>query len=355
LLVPGTQAHLAGARAKYTHGQENWMFRGLATLFAIVLLLLGRSGPAAAEASTLRAAKQYGLGYLQYMLMEDQKLVEKYAKAAGIGDVTVQWNTFRSSDVMNDALISGSVEFVSLGVPGLMTIWDRTKGNIDVKGASGLNALPIALMVRDDTIKSLKDFTEQHRIAMPAVRVSNQAILLQMACEKEFGVGQHNKLDTIAITMAHPDATIAMISGSRDVTANFSSVPFQNRQAKVPGIRRLMTSTDILGAPFSFNIVATTSKFRTENPKLYKAYLDALNEATEIVNKDKRLAAETYLRMANDKTPIEEILALLNDPEHIFTTKVTPIDSMIQFMVRTGNYKNKPTSAAELLFPEAQQ
>jgi NitT/TauT family transport system substrate-binding protein len=330
------------------------MRRGLVTLLLTGGLLAAHHTPAAAEASALRAAKQYGLGYVQYMLMEDQNLVQKHARAAGLGDIAVQWNTFRSSDVMNDALLSGNVDFVSLGVPGLMTIWDRTKGIIDVKGAAGLNSMPIALMVRDDNIKSLKDFTDRHRIAMPAVRVSNQAILLQMACEKEFGVGNHNKLDTIAITMAHPDATIAMISGSRDVTANFSSVPFQNRQGRVPGIRRLMSSTDILGAPFSFNVVATTSKFRAENPKLYKSYLDALNEATAIVNKDKRLAAETYLRMANDKTPIEDILALLDDPEHIFTTKVTPIEGMIQFMARTGNFKNKPQSAAELLFPEAQ-
>ena len=329
----------------------------LRPLVAVTLALIAVGLPhhAVAELAALRAAKQYGLGYVQYMIMEDQKLTEKHAKAAGLGDVTVEWSTFRSSDVMNDALLSGSVHFVSLGVPGLMTIWDRTKGSIDVRGASGLNALPLALMVRDDSIKSLKDFTEQHRIAMPAVRVSNQAILLQMACEKEFGVGHHSKLDAITLAMAHPDATIAMVSGSKDIPANFSSVPFQNRQAKTPGIRRLLTSTDILGAPFSFNIVATTSKFRAENPKLYKAYLDALNEATEIVNKDKKLAAETYLRMAKDKTPIEEILALLNDSEHIFTTKVTPIDSMIQFMVRTGNFKNKPQSAAELLFPEAQQ
>jgi NitT/TauT family transport system substrate-binding protein len=330
------------------------MVRRLAVV-AVSLLTFCQCAQANAEANTLRAAKQYGLGYVQYILMEDQKLVEKHAKAAGLGDIAVEWNTFRSSDVMNDALLSGSVDFVSLGIPGLMTIWDRTKGMMDVKGASGLNALPLALMVRDNNVKSLKDFTDQHRIAMPVVRVSNQAILLQMACEKEFGVGNHNKLDTLALTMAHPDATIAMISGSKDVNANFSSVPFQNRQAKTPGIRRLMTSTDILGTPFSFNVVATTAKFRTDNPKLYKAYLDALNEATDIVNRDKKLAAETYLRVTKDKSPIEEILALFNDPEHIFTTKVTPIDSMIQFMVRTGNFKNKPTSASELLFAEAQQ
>ena len=111
-----------------------------------LLLLFALALPARAEVGELRVAKQYGLGYVQYMIMEDQKLTEKHAKAAGLGDVTVEWSTFRSSDVMNDALLSGSVHFVSLGVPGLMTIWDRTKGSIDVRGASGLNALPLALM-----------------------------------------------------------------------------------------------------------------------------------------------------------------------------------------------------------------
>ncbi len=318
------------------------------------LAVFSLSQPVAAEANKLRAAKQFGLGYVQYMIMEDQKLVEKHAKAAGLGDITVEWNTFRSSDVMNDALISGNVDFVSLGVPGLMTIWDRTKGSINVMGAAGLNALPLALMVKDDSIKGIKDFKENHRIAVPAVKVSNQAILLQMAAEKEFGQGNHTKLDHLTVTMSHPDATIAMVSGNKDVTANFSSVPFQFRQAKTPGIRRLMTSTDILGAPFSFNVVATTAKFREENPKLYKAYLDALNEATDIVNKDRKLAAETYTKMSRDKMPTEEVLELLNNPEHEFTTKVSAIDGMIQFMARTGNYKNKPTSGKELLFPEAQ-
>ena len=144
-----------------------------------------------------------------------------------------------------------------------------------------------------------------------------------------------------------------MITGNRDVNANFSSLPFQNRQSKSPGIRRLMTSTDILGAPFSFNVVATTSKFRSENPKLYKAYLDALEEATGIVNTDRKLAAETYLKVSKDKMSVDEVLELLSDPENQFTTKVTPIEPMIQFMARTGNFKNKPASARELLFDEA--
>lgn len=309
--------------------------------------------PARAELTTLHAAKQFGLGYIQYMIMEDQKLVEKHAKSAGLGDVAVEWNTFRSSDVMNDALISGAVEFVSLGIPGLITIWDKTKGNLGVMAAAGLNALPLALMVRGD-IRRLSDFKPEQKIALPAVKVSNQAILLQMAAEKEFGVGNHGKLDAQTVSMAHPDATIAMIGGNQDIVANFSSIPYQGRQAKTPGVHRLTSSTEIIGGPFTFNVVATTTKFRAENPKLYKAFLDALSEATTLVNTDKTKAAEIYLRVSKDKSPMEDILALLNDPENQFTTKVAPVDNFIQFMVRTGNFKNKPQATRELLFPEAQ-
>ena len=330
---------------RLSHVSESVLAAGIAVLSA---------SPALAEATQLRAAKQYGLGYVQLMIMEDMKLVEKEAKAAGLGDIEVTWNTFRSSDVMNDALLSGNVDFVSLGIAGMMTIWDRTKGSVDVRGATGFNSMPIALNVRNPDIKSLKDFGDKDRISMPAVGVSNQAILLRMAAEKEFGQGQHNKLDHLTITMSHPDATIAMLTAQKDVTANFSSVPFQYRQQKEPGIRQLMTSTDIVGAPIPFNILAATTKFRTENPKLYGAFLAALKEATEMVNKDRKWATEAYLRISKDKMPIEELMEIVNRPDIVFTTKLTGADPMVLFMARTGNFKNKPASAKELLFPEAE-
>jgi len=213
--------------------------------------------------------------------------------------------------------------------------------------------VPLALNVRNPDVKSLKDFGETDRIAMPAVRVSMQAILMQMACEKEFGPGNHGKLDHIVITMARPDATIAMLTAQRDVTANISSVPFQYRQQKQAGIRQLMTSADILGGPVAFNVVATTTELRTEHLKFYAAFLGALKEATAMVNKDKTWAAEAYLRISKDKMPLDELMEIVSRPDMEFTTKLTPIDSIIQFMARTGNYKNKPKSAAELLFPEA--
>ena len=55
--------------------------RGLQRIAAAAFLLACCcSFTAHAEQSELRIAKQYGLGYLQMMVMEDQKIIEKNAK-----------------------------------------------------------------------------------------------------------------------------------------------------------------------------------------------------------------------------------------------------------------------------------
>lgn len=321
--------------------------------FCSDLFLVGGSAAARAEANALRVAKQYGLGYLQLMIMEDQKLVEKQAKAAGLGEIAVQWATFRSSDVMNDALISGSLDFACLGIPGLATIWSKTRGNIDVRAAAGLNLLPLILTVRDPAIRSLRDFKEGHRIALPAAKVSIQAILIQMAAAREFGDGQAQKLDALTISMAHPDATTTMLGGHTEIIANFSSPPFQYRQLKQTGIRKLTSSDEIVGGPYSFNVIAATNRFRTANPKLYGAFRAALDEATEIINRDKGAAAEAFGRISGDKTPKEEILDIMRQPDVQFTTDVVNIGVFTDFMGRLGTLKNPPKDwKAEMVFPE---
>jgi NitT/TauT family transport system substrate-binding protein len=326
----------------------------LAALTAAAVSVLSCT-PALAEADTIRIAKQYGLGYLQLMIMEDQKLVEKRAKEAGLGEVKVEWNTFRSSDVMNDALISSNLDFACLGVPGLATIWSKTRGSYDVKAAAGLNALPLYLNVRDASINSIKDFKEEHRIAVPAVKVSMQAILLQMAAAKAFGDGSYQKLDPLTVSLAHPDATAMMTSGkANEIVANFSSPPFAQRQLKTPGIRTMTNSVEILGGPSSFNIIATTAKFRTDNPKLYGAFLAGLKDATDFINRDKSAAADTYLRLSNDKSPKEEVLALMNDKDVKFTTEVFNLGVFTDFMAKVGSLKNPPKDwRTEMVFPEA--
>ena len=317
---------------------------------AAAALLLG---PVAhAEMSEINVAQQYGISYLPLMIMEDQKLIEKHAKAGGI-DVKVGWAKFAGGNVMNDALLSNSLQFASGGVGPLVTMWARTRGNLDVKAVSAINSMPLFLNTRNPNVKTIKDFTEKDKIALPAAKVSIQAITLQMAAEKALGEGQQNKLDSLTVSMSHPDAQAALLSSASEITAHFSSPPFQYQQLQKPGIHTVLNSYEVLNGPATFNLVWTTSKFRNENPKLYDAFVKALDEATAIINRDKRAAAETYLRLSKDKDKVEDILAMLNDPSIIYTTTPQNVMKYVNFMNKVGSIKVRPESWKDLFFPNS--
>jgi NitT/TauT family transport system substrate-binding protein len=326
----------------------------IAALAACLAAGLMTTRPASAEQSELRIAKQYGLGYLQMMVLEEQKLVEKRAKEAGLGDIEVSWLTFRSSDVMNDAIISGNVDFVSLGVPGLAVIWSKTQGTSNaVKAASGMNLLPLALMTRNPEVKSLKDFGPKDKIAVPAIKVSTQAILLHMAAAKEFGAQDYNKLDPITVSMRHPDALAALLSPASEVTAHFASQPFIAMEAAKPGIRQVISSTDILGVPLSFNVLATSTKFHSGSPKLYKVFMSAFAEATDWVNANQRAAAELYLRVSKDKSSVEDVLKIVQAEDTSYTLDPKGLMPIVEFMKKTGAIKVAPSSWKDMFFPDA--
>ena len=302
------------------------------------------------EMSEINVAQQYGIGYLPLMIMEEQKLIEKHAKAAGV-DVKVGWAKFAGGNVMNDALLSGSLQFASGGVGPLITIWAKTKGNLDVKGVATLDSMPLYLTTRKPNVKTIKDFTEKDRIALPAVKVSVQAVTLQMAAEKAFGDGEQGKLDPLTVTMSHPDGQTALLSGQSEITAHFTSPPFQYQELKKPGIHMVLNSNDVLGGPTTFNVVWTTSKFRNGNPKLYDAFVKALDEAMTFINNDKKAAAEAYLRISKDKDSVADILAMLDDPQIVFTTTPLNIMRYANFMAKIGMIKVKPDSWKDLFFP----
>ncbi len=329
--------------------------RAKSGLISLVAALSCALAPALhAEMGEIHVSRQYGISYLPLMIMEDEKLIEKHAKASGV-DVKVEWSKFASGAVMNDAMLSGNLQFASGGVAPFTTLWAKTRGNIDVKGVSAINSMPLYLVTNNPGVKTIKDFTEKDKIALPAVKVSIQAVTLQMAAEKAFGPGQQNKLDHLTVSMAHPDAETALLSGKSEVTAHLGSPPFQYQELEHKGMHRVLNSYDVLGGPATFNVVWTTKKFHDENPKLYAAFVAALDEATAQINQDKRKAAQTYLRISKDKDSLEDILKMLNDPEIRYTT--TPNNTMkyVDFMHKVGSIKVKPDSWKDMYFPNAQK
>ena len=112
---------------------------------AVALFAASLSIHAAAEVKEVRIAQQFGIGYLPLVIVKAQGLLEKHAERLGLGPVKVQWSTFTGGSSMNDALISGNLDFASGGVTPFLTLWSRTQGSSQVKIASVMSQMPMYL------------------------------------------------------------------------------------------------------------------------------------------------------------------------------------------------------------------
>ena len=325
-----------------------WIAISLAAVLAASAATAAR-----AEASTVHIAQQFGITYLPLMYMEHEKLLEKHAKQQGLGDVTVEWVQFGSGTGMNDALLSGHLDFASGGISPFITLWSKTRGNLDVRGVCAMNDMPLYLNTRDANVKSVRDFSAQDRIALPAIKVSFQAVNLQMAAAKAFGEDHYDQLDPLTVSMKHPDGMAALVSGN-EVTAHFTAPPFQYQELDHPGIHKVLDTYSIVGGPHTFTVVWASGKFRQQNPGLYKAFLAAFNEAIDAINRDKAKAADNYIAWTKYKGSRDLVLKVLNDPLVEFTTTPHRIGTYVDFMYKIGALKLKPQSWKELFFPEAQ-
>ena len=316
-----------------------------------VALSLASVASVRAEVSEITVAQQYGVSFIPLMVMEKQGLIEKHAAQAGLGGLKVVWAKVAGPSVMNDGLIANAIHFAAQGAPSLITLWDKTHGQI--KGVAALTTYPLYLVTRNPDVKSLADFSDKDKIAVPSVKISTQAIMLQMAAAKAFGQKDFTRLDPLTISLSHPDATLAFIGNTAGVNAHFSTSPFYEQEIKVPGAHLITTSYEILGGPATALVITASAKFRDANPKAYKAFFEALSEAIDIVNKDKRAAAKLYLEVARDtKNSVEDILAMISDKDYAFTLRPDKVFATAQFMAKIGSIKQSPASIDDLFFPD---
>jgi NitT/TauT family transport system substrate-binding protein len=254
---------------------------------------------------------------------------------------------------MNDALLSGSVDIVSGGVPGLLTIWARTQGTANaIKGVTAFSSQPALLNTRNPRINAITDFTPQDKIAVPAVKVSVQAMMLQMAAAKQWGQANFAKLDPLTVGMSPPDATIALLSDASEITSVFSVPPFQYQQLEKPGIRTVLNSYDVFGGPHTFTVAWTSSQFRNKNPALYKALIAAFQEATEMLSKDVRPASQYWIENVKSKMTLDKVAEIAAGKQVRWTMAPENTMKYADFMHAVGSIKVKPANWQELFFPE---
>ena len=306
------------------------------------------------EVASITLIKQHGLPYLPMMLMEEFRLVEKHAAKLGVANLKTDYRTLGGTQSIIDALIGGSMHFGIAGVPGLATLWDKTVGTAnEVRALCAAQAMPFMLVTNRPDIKTIKDFKEGHKIAVPGVKNSNQAICLQMAAAKEWGQANYAQLDPLTITLPHPDAAIAIMTRSTELAGHYGVAPFQNYELAAPGVHAVLKSYDTLGGPTTNGVVFMAKKFRDANPKVTSAVYAAFEEVSELIRREPRQSGEVYIRMTSEKrSGPDDMAKMISDPDNVWAT--TPLNAMryIEFMNKVGTVKKVPGDWRELFMPE---
>ena len=281
---------------------------------------------AQAEPRVVRIATQYGISYLPLTIMAEKHLLEAEGKKLGL-DLSTEWVRFTGGPPMNEALISGNLDFASGGVGPMVTIWARTQQNLKVKGICAINSMPLYLNTINPNVKTIKDFTEKDRIALPAVRVSMQAVILQMAAEKTFGQGQEHKLDPWTVSLSHPDGLAQMMSGKSEITGHFTSAPFMYTELADSRVHRVLNSYDVFGGPHTFNVVWATAKLYEGEPKVVQTFLVGLRTAMKEITDAPAGSAALWVKADKSKLSPAEAEKIIRDKENKWT--LTPEKTML--------------------------
>jgi NitT/TauT family transport system substrate-binding protein len=323
-----------------------WRRLGLAGLLLAVV-----ARPAAADETIVRIAVPADLAALSLVVAAHDRLVEKQAEARGTG-ITVQWLPATANPL--DQLLSGQADIVATtDLAGFLMAWDERSGTPqEIRGLAALARMPYQLVTRNPAVATIRDFTAKDRIAVPALKTSLPAVMLEMAAADEWGVAHFDRLDALTVVRTSDAADTALHDPKGDINADFARMPYADDERADPAIHRVMDSFDIAG-PHNVGVIVTTSQFRDSHPALCAALVDALTGAGAFVKEHRGAAAEIYDKsVKNNDIPVEDLTDMLGDPDAAFGPAPWGITRLTNFMHQIGRIKHHPDAWQQLFFPE---
>ena len=339
----------SGRRASVTRRQALAAISGGAGLITAPSILRAQGAPL-----SVRFVQQRGLLYIPVDVMVHGGVLQQEATSLGLGNVEATATTLNGPGPVIDALLSGAADYGTVALPGLLTVWEKTRGSANEMRAVGtMSNGAMTMYTINPNVKTLADFTDKDRIAVPTVKLSFNAMMLQMACEQLWN--DPHRLDNLTVSLGHPDAVSAMSGGfgRATITSHIAVQPFTDRGLKLPGAHVITDSPKVFGGQLSQITLLANKPTRDKNPTLFKAVGNALEASIKVANADKRAAAELFKRVQNVPETIEDMKAQLEDPGFEFTSQPKRIAHFIEFLNRIGTMKTKVGDWKELFWETA--
>ena len=328
--------------------------RALETLLRGGALLAAPAILKAQSPLAVRFVQQRGLLYIPIDVMVSGGVLQQEASKLGLGKIEATATALSGPGPVLDALISGAADYGTAALPSLLTLWEKTRGSAnEVKAVGTVSNGAMTLYTINPNVRSLADFGAQDRIAVPTVRLSFNAIMLQMAAEQLWN--DPHRLDHLTVALGHPDAVTALSAGygKATITAHIGVQPFTDRGLKLPGAHIITDSRKVFGGPLTQITLLATKQTKEQNPSLFQAVANALEEAIKVANADKRAAAALWKDVQKAPESIDDLVAQLNDPGFEFTSRPQRISHFTAFLNRLGTLKTKVEDWKQLFWETA--
>ena len=282
-------------------------------------------------------------------------ILQKEATKLGLGKIEATATALSGPGPILDALLSGAADYGTAALPSLLTLWEKTRGTANEvkRGRHRVSNGAMTLYTINPNVKTIADFTDKDRIAVPTVRLSFNAMMLQMAAEQLWN--DPHRLDHLTVALGHPDAVTALSAGygKATITAHIAVQPFTDRGLKLPGAHIITDSRKVFGGPLTQITLLATKPTKDKNPTLFKAVANALEESIKVANADKRAAAMLWKEAQKAPDNIDDLVAQLNDPGFEFTSQPQRIAHFTAFLNRIGTMKAKVGDWKELFWETA--
>ena len=317
------------------------------------------AAPALARAQSplvVRFVQQRGLLYIPVDVMVSGGILQQEATKLGLGKVEATATALSGPGPVLDAILSGAADYGTAALPSLLTVWEKTRGSAnEVKAVGAVSNGAMTLYTINPNVKTLADFGEQDRIAVPTVRLSFNAMMLQMAAEQLWG--DPHRLDHLTVALGHPDAVTALSAGygKATVTAHIAVQPFTDRGLKLPGAHVITDSRKVFGGPLTQITLLASKQTKEKNAVLFQAVANALEASIRVANADKRQAAALWKEVQKAPESLDDLVAQLNDPGFEFTARPQRIGHFTAFLNRIGTLKTKVQDWKELFWETAHQ
>jgi NitT/TauT family transport system substrate-binding protein len=299
----------------------------------------------------LLVARLPGLLYMPGHVMEYERLIERHAARLGGANISVRWVNYPTGEAQRQHLMSGQVDIVMSGLVPLLRLWDISHGG--VKGIVAAGVMPLLLVSADPRISTLRDIGADARIALPVLKLSTQAVLLQMAASQLYGPEAWEYFERNCVAMPHSAALAALKNQNSPIRLHFTPPPFHAYALRALRAARIIaSSTQIIGGAHSTAHFFTTTRFAQANPLIIEALRHAALEAKGRLERNIQDSVAAYRMLSGDKSEAADILEVLAEPG-MMDWRLEPLGSLpfAQHMHRVGTLARKPESWRDYYLP----